>query len=90
MPIKPGISPTKDAYSELLPEILPPEWRISAGVEKANFTYNLEGIVMLTSLKWAEATIEMLCPSRNALSACLPLPDVEGLTTNCAIRLCGR
>src|SRR5882757_6403418 len=32
----------------------------------------------------------MLYRSWNLLSACLPLPDVEGLSPNCAIRICGQ
>jgi hypothetical protein len=50
----------------------------------------VHGIVMLTSFNRAEATIEMLYRSCNPLNACLSLPDVEGLTTNCAIGLCGQ
>jgi hypothetical protein len=63
-----------------------------ANLAHLDATMRLFGIVKLTgtSLKRAEATIEMLCRSRNALSACLLMPDVEGLTTNCAIRLCGQ
>jgi len=50
----------------------------------------VQGIVMLTSFNRAEATIEMLYRSCNPLNACLSLPDVEGLTTNGAIGLCGQ
>ena len=32
----------------------------------------------------------MLCRSRNLLSACLLLPDVESLGSDCAIRISGQ